>query len=152
MQYSVVEPLPGGMKMKFQQEALSPSIGSGSSTFDVQPSGIHATLIDVAADGQSLAAAAKDTRVGGDRVAGLFGSADVVAAAFSTFWSGRDDVGERVASLVFRKADAVSTASQAFTEADATMDSEAAAALSQLSAAYRPPSPVSGRQAVQQPW
>lgn len=104
----------------------------------MDPSGIHATLVDVAADGQSLAEAAKATRACGDTVAGSFGTATVAASGFKSFWSGRDDVGERVASLLFRKADAVSTAASAFTEADAGMASAASAALAKLPTDYAP--------------
>lgn len=131
--------------MKFNVDTpLQPSgPGAGSSVrYDMDPAGIHATLVDVAADGESLLQAAKDTRSSGDRVADKFGSAEVAATGFSSFWGDRDDVGERVASLLFRKADAVSTAAHAFTEADGEMTTAASAALSRLPATS--PLPHSG--------
>ncbi|MCC9204172.1 hypothetical protein [Arthrobacter sp. zg-Y769] len=103
----------------------------------MDPAGIHATLVDVAADGESLNQAAKDTRASGEKISGAFGTAEVAAAAFNRFWAARDDVGERVASLVFRKAEAVSTAAHAFSQADSDM---ASTALSKLPATYASPS------------
>lgn len=114
------------------------SESAGTTGYSVQPSGIHATLVDVAADGQSLTQAAKDARTCGETVAGSFGTAAAVAAAFQTFWSGRDDVGERVASLLFRKADAVAAAAAAFVEADSDMAAAASSALARLPAHYAP--------------
>lgn len=116
-----------------------PESGAGL-RYEMDPAGIHATLVDVAADGQSLAQAAKDTHRLGDALTGNFGPAEEVAAAFAGFWSGRGDVGERIASVLFRKADAVSTAAQAFAEADTGMAAAASEALSRLPAAYAPPS------------
>ncbi|MFB9797498.1 DUF6507 family protein [Arthrobacter citreus] len=111
---------------------------TGAAGYSVNPSGIHATLVDVAADGQSLAQAAKAARDCGDAAAGSFGTATAVAAAFKGFWSGREDVGERIASLLFRKADAVSAAASAFVEADHEMTATASAALAKLPAGYAP--------------
>ena len=127
------------MKQQVDSPMRVPTPGpGGSSTYSVKPSGIHATLVDVAADGQSLAQAAKAARNCGDLAAGSFGTATTVAAAFKGFWSGRDDVGERIASLLFRKADAVSAAASAFVEADNEMTSTASAALAKLPAGYAP--------------
>ncbi|WAP52350.1 hypothetical protein OL239_03450 [Arthrobacter sp. ATA002] len=99
---------------------------------------IHAALVDIAADGESLTRAAQAARACGETVAGSFGTATVVAAAFSSFWSGRDDVGERVGSLLFRKAGAVSTAASAFAAADSDMSATASAALVALPTDYAP--------------
>ena len=124
--------------MKFQTDALLPhrAPDSGGVRYSMDPAGIHATLVDVAADGESLLHAATDTRGCGEKVLELFGTADIASAAFARFWTSRDDVGERVASLLFRKADAVSTAAQAFINADSDMASNA---LIKLPAAYSPP-------------
>lgn len=111
----------------------------------MDPAGIHATLVNVASDGESLLHAARDTRQFGDTASGSFGTADIVASAFGSFWAGRDDVGERVASLLFRKADAVSTAAHAFVTAD---DEMASTALDKLPATYMPPQ-ANGFRAVQ---
>lgn len=100
---------------------------------------LHAILIDVAADGQSLQLAAQDTRTAGDDAAGFFGSADTVSAAFTRFWAPRDDVGLRAASLVFRKAESLSQAAVALIDADGTMTDSAAAALRRIPASYAPP-------------
>lgn len=130
-----------GEKMKLQFDPpLQPSTAGsgGGGSYSMDPSGIHATLVDIAADGQSLTQAAKAARTCGDKAAGYFGTATVVADAFNRFWSDRDDVGERVASLLFRKADAVSTAASAFSEADGTMAAAASAALAKLPADYAP--------------
>jgi uncharacterized protein YukE len=115
-----------------------PSLPGGDVQYSMDPSGIHATLIDVAADGQSLTQAGKDARASGEKVADGFGTATVVAAAFRSFWSARDDVAERLASVLFRKADAVSTAAAAFADADDGMSSTASAALAKLPADYAP--------------
>lgn len=134
--------------MKFQMEAPSSESGpGGSARYDMHPEGLHATLVDVAADGQSLAQAAEHTKNSGENVSASFGTADVVAAAFNGFWAARDDVGERVSSLLFRKADAVATAASAFVEADSDMASAASEALTQLPATYAPPR-AGGPQAV----
>lgn len=101
--------------------------------YSIDPAGVQLTLIDVAADGESLRQAAVTTRDLGERVSGSFGTAGLVSEAFSRFWGARDDVGERVAALVFRKAGAVSDAAHAFMDADGEM---AAAALARMPAAY----------------
>ncbi|HXD28282.1 MAG TPA: hypothetical protein VN621_05950 [Arthrobacter sp.] len=99
---------------------------------------LHAVLIDVAADGQSLQLAAQDTRTAGDDAAGSFGSAGTVSAAFTRFWAPRDDVGLRAASLVFRKAESLAQAAAALIEADGRMNDSAAAALRRIPVSYAP--------------
>jgi hypothetical protein len=105
----------------------------GPVRYSVDPAGIQLTLIDVGADGESLRQTAATTRELGDKVAATFGTAAVVSEAFSRFWGVRDDVGERIASLVFRKAGAVSDAAHAFMDADSEM---AVTALARMPAAH----------------
>lgn len=127
------------MKLQFGPPLQPSAPGPGGDVhYSMDPSGIHATLVDVAADGQSLTQAGKAARDSGETVAEGFGTATVVASAFRSFWSARDDVAERVASVLFRKADAVSTAAAAFAEADNGMSSAASAALAKLPANYAP--------------
>lgn len=85
--------------------------------YKIDPAQMHAILVDVAADGESLRLAAKDTKESGDDANGNFGTATTVSAAFGRFWSPRDDIGQRAASLVFRKTTSVSDASLALIDA-----------------------------------
>ncbi|WP_312179043.1 DUF6507 family protein [Arthrobacter sp.] len=114
--------------------------------YEIQPAAIHAVVVDVAADGQALhqaGAAAADTA---GELAGSFGSADAVAGAFSSFWAPRQDVAQRISSLVFRKATALTEAAQAFVDADGEMSAAAKSALSTLPTAYlSAPPPQTGR-------
>ncbi len=120
---------------------LVPGVREGGPVrYSVDPAGIQLTLIDVAADGESLRQAAASTRGSGDKVLAAFGTAVVASEAFSRFWGVRDDVGERIASLVFRKAGAVSDAAHAFVAADGEM---ASAALARMPAAYSATGPGS---------
>lgn len=104
---------------------------------------LHAVLIDVSADGESLRQAAKDTKTAGDDAGDSFGTATTVSAAFKRFWGPRDDVGQRAASLVFRKTTSVSDAAVILVDADGTMTDEASMALDQVPVSYTAP-PVAG--------
>lgn len=115
-------------------------------TYRVNRGLVHAILVDVAADGQSLQLAARDTTTAGDDAAAAFGTATTVAAAFNRFWGPRDDVGQRAASLVFRKTDAVSDALTVLIAADGDMSAGANSALERVPASYRPP--ASGRRGL----
>ncbi|WP_372698761.1 hypothetical protein [Arthrobacter sp. JSM 101049] len=106
--------------------------------YEIDKGQLHAVLIDVAADGQSLQLAAQDARTAGDDAARRFGSAGTVSAAFSRFWAPRDDVGLRAASLVFRKAESLSQAAVALIEADGRMTDSATAALRRIPASFAP--------------
>lgn len=107
--------------------------------YDIDVSALQAVLMAVAVDGTALHQAANEARAGGDEAAGQFGTAEGVAEAFGVFWAPRDDLGQRVASLVFRKADAVAEAAQAFVEADGEMSSTALRSLAEIHTGYAPP-------------
>ncbi|MGP5731379.1 hypothetical protein [Arthrobacter rhombi] len=107
--------------------------------YKIDPAQLHAILLDVAADGESLRSAAKDTKSSGDDASGNFGNATTVSAAFGRFWSPRDDIGQRVASLVFRKTTSVSDAALALIDADGEMSTEASTALDRVPVAYQTP-------------
>lgn len=100
---------------------------------------MQAILTDVAADGESLRSAAKDTKSSGDDASGSFGTASTVSAAFERFWSPRDDIGQRAASLVLRKTTSVSDAALALIKADGKMSSEASTALDHVPVDYQAP-------------
>lgn len=106
----------------------------GTITYEILPDQIHGTLLDVASDGKAMFQAADDAGSSAAEITGACGSATEVAAAFSAFWSPRDETAQRVSSLLFRKATAVAEASQAFITADGEMNTAAAAALSSLPA------------------
>ena len=109
--------------------------------YEIQPAVIHAVVVDVAADGQALQqAGTAATETAGDLTGG-FGSADVVAGAFSSFWAPRQDVAQRISSLVFRKTTALTEAAQALVDADGEMSAAAQSALSTLPTAYAPAAP-----------
>ncbi|MGP5226339.1 hypothetical protein [Arthrobacter rhombi] len=55
--------------------------------YKIDPAQLHAILVDVAADGESLRLAAKDTKTSGDEASGDFGTATTVSAAFARFWT-----------------------------------------------------------------
>lgn len=107
--------------------------------YKIERGQVHAILVNVAADGQSLQLAAKDATTAGDDAAGSFGTATIAAAAFQRFWGPRDDVGQRAASLVFRKADAVTDAMTVLIAADGKMSDSARSALDRVPASFRPP-------------
>lgn len=107
--------------------------------YKIDAGALHAILIDVAADGESLRLAAKDTQTDGDTTQDSFGTATTVKAAFDRFWGPRDDVGQRAASLVYRKATAVSDAAAELIEADGAMSDAASTALGRVPADYSPP-------------
>lgn len=114
--------------------------------YQIQPGVIHAAIVDVAADGQALLDAGKDAGSSAEQLAGSFGSAEVVAGAFSQFWDPRRDVADIIASLVFRKTSALADATAAYVEADGHMGAAAESALAKLPTAYSPtPPPQTGR-------
>lgn len=100
---------------------------------------LHAVLVDVAADGQSLQLSAKDTLTAGDDAKEKFGTATTVSEAFTRFWTPRDDLGQRAASLVFRKAESLSQTAVALIGADGKMTDGASAALRRVPSSYEPP-------------
>lgn len=103
-------------------------------SYEITPGIIHAVLVDVAADGESLRGSAEMATTAGDNVSGQFGTAADVSSAFSAFWASRNDVGTRIAALVLRKAGCVATAAEAFIDADGEMTDAASTALSNLPA------------------
>ncbi|MBF4993618.1 hypothetical protein ITX31_05780 [Arthrobacter gandavensis] len=109
--------------------------------YEIQPGVIHAAIVDIAADGQALLAAGTDAGTSADQLAGSFGSAEVVAGAFSRFWEPRRDVARNISSLVFRKTTALADAAAAFVEADGQMSAAAQSALTKLPTEYSPVSP-----------
>ena len=109
--------------------------------YEIQPAAIHAVVVDVAADGQALQQAGTAAAETAGGLAAGFGSAAVVAGAFSSFWTPRQDVAQRISSLVFRKATALTEAAQAYIDADVEMTAAAQSALSTLPTAYAAPSP-----------
>ncbi len=110
-------------------------------TYEMLPEQIHGTLLAIAADGNAMQRAASDAGEAAEQVAGTCGSATDVAAAFTAFWSERDETAQRVGSLLFRKARAVAQAAEAFITADGEMNSSASAALASLPAGYAPDLP-----------
>lgn len=111
--------------------------------YAIDPGQLHAILVDVAADGQSLHLAATDTRSAGEDVQGSLGTAGVVSAAFGRFWSPRDDVGLRAAALVFRKAEYLSQTAVELIDTDGRMTDDAKTAAARIPTGYE--SPVAGR-------
>ncbi|MBD8044235.1 hypothetical protein H9638_10500 [Arthrobacter sp. Sa2BUA2] len=109
--------------------------------YEIQPAAIHAVVIDVAADGQALHQAGNAAADTAADLAGSFGSADVVAGAFASFWTPRQDVAQRISSLVFRKTTALTDVAQALIDADGEMSAAAQSALSTLPTAYAPAAP-----------
>ncbi|MGP5607189.1 hypothetical protein [Arthrobacter rhombi] len=107
--------------------------------YKIDPGQLHAILVDVAADGESLRLVAQDTKTSGDEASGDFGTATTVSAAFARFWTPRDDIGQRAASLVFRKTTSVSDAALALIDADGKMSGEASSALDRVPVEYHAP-------------
>lgn len=121
-------------------------VSRGNMQYEIQPSVIHAAIVDIAADGQALFDAGADAGNSAELLLGSFGSAEMVAGAFSRFWDPRRDVAASIASLVFRKASALTDATAAFVEADGLMSGAAESALAKLPTAYAPASePRTGR-------
>ncbi|MGO2533512.1 hypothetical protein [Arthrobacter rhombi] len=104
--------------------------------YKINPGALHAIFVDVAADGESLRSAAKDTKTAGDSAQDNFGTATTVKSAFDRFWGSRDDIGQRAASLVFRKATAVADTAAALMESDGKMSDAATTAMSHLPTNY----------------
>ena len=99
---------------------------------DIQPEGIHSTLVRVAGDGQVLDTAARAARTAGEDLSGAFGTASTASAAFAAFWSERADTGERIANLLLHQASCVADAADAFIESDVTMRDQADAAVGSM--------------------
>lgn len=108
-------------------------------TYDIDVSVLQSVLMTVAVEGAALDRMAGGARAGGDEAARQFGTAVEAAEAFAGFWAPREDLGQRVASLVFRKADAVAEAAQAFVEADGEMGNTALRYLAEIHTGYAPP-------------
>lgn len=104
--------------------------------YKIEPGALHAILIDIAADGESLRSSSKDTKTNGDSVQDNFGTATTVKAAFDSFWAPRDDIGQRAASLLFRKATAVADAAAVLIEGDGKMSDEATTAMGRIPTSY----------------
>jgi hypothetical protein len=103
-------------------------------SWDIKPEALHVVLTDVAADGQSMAKACGDAVSFGEETAASFGTASDVAEAFAGFWTPRQDIGQRIASLAFHKASVVAEAAQLFEQADGHMSETAVAAVESLDA------------------
>lgn len=108
-------------------------------TYKIDKGQLHAVLVDVAADGQSLQLSANDTKTAGDDAAEKFGTATTVSAAFTRFWTPRDDLGQRAASLVFRKSESLSETAVVLISADGAMTNDASAAARRIPTSYAPP-------------
>lgn len=103
-------------------------------SYEINPSMVHATLVDVAADGESLRTSADRAQTAGDTTGESFGTATEVTSAFATFWGSRSDVGVKVATLLLHKSACVATAAEAFINADGDMTDTASTALDQMTA------------------
>lgn len=99
---------------------------------DIQPEGIHSTLVRVAGDGQILDTAAVAARTAGDEISGAFGTTSTAQTAFSVFWSQRSGTGERISNLILHQASCVADAADAFIESDGIMSSDGRSALGSL--------------------
>ncbi|WP_159552542.1 hypothetical protein [Citricoccus sp. K5] len=99
---------------------------------DIQPQGIHSTLVRVAGDGQILDTAAVAARTAGDDLSGAFGTATTAQTAFSGFWTERSGTGERISNLILHQASCVAGAADAFIESDGIMNSDGRAAMGSL--------------------
>lgn len=109
--------------------------------YDIDVSAVQAVLMAVAVEGTALNESANAAKQAGDDAAAKFGMAGEVAEAFADFWKTRDDVAQRISSLVFRKADSVAEATQAFVAADGEMTDSADRAIAAVSTAYTSPVP-----------
>lgn len=109
--------------------------------YDIDPAAVQAVLMAVAVEGTALNESANAARQAGDDAAAGFGMARDVAEAFTNFWKLRDDVAQRVSSLVFRKADSVAEAAQAFVAANREMTDSAHQALTRTSTDFAAPVP-----------
>ncbi|GAA1678844.1 hypothetical protein GCM10010977_18940 [Citricoccus zhacaiensis] len=99
---------------------------------DIQPEGIHSTLVRVAGDGQILDTAAVTARSAGDDLSGAFGTASTAQTAFSVFWTECSGTGERLSNLILHQASCVADAAEAFIESDGTMSSDGRSAMGSL--------------------
>lgn len=100
--------------------------------YKIDSTQLHAILVDVAADGESPSLSAKDTKTTGDDVHANLGTAGSVGKSFESFWADRDDIGQRAASLVFRKTTSVSDAAAAVIDADGEISAGASTALGRV--------------------
>lgn len=99
---------------------------------DIQPDGIHSTLVRVAGDGQVLDTAALAARSAGDDLAGAFGTASTASTAFAGFWESRSDTGQLISDLLLHQASCVANAADAFIESDGVMTSDGRSAMGSL--------------------
>lgn len=93
---------------------------------------IHQILMDVAGAGEALGASVKETNDAAVHIAGSFGDIDKVRSAFDAFRAARSDVGDRISSVLFRKASGIATAAEAFKAGDSTMETSAGDAMTML--------------------
>lgn len=107
--------------------------------YDIDVPSLQAILMAVAVEGTALHDTANDAADGGDDVGGRFGTATEVSEAFAAFWTPRRDVGQRISSLVFRKAETVAAATQAFLAADDEMQYNARSIMTRVDTGYVPP-------------
>lgn len=108
-------------------------------SYDIDVPSLQAILMAVATEGTSLHDAVNAAKTGGDDTAGQFGTATEVAEAFTSFWTPRADVGQRISSLVFRKAETVAVATQAFLAGDDEMHYNAHSIMTRVDTGYVPP-------------
>jgi hypothetical protein len=99
---------------------------------EIKPEIVHSVLVRVAGDGQMLDTAAVAARDAGTDLSSAFGTASEASAAFASFWSDREDVGERLANLLLHQASCVAEAADAFIDSDGTMTADAHSALGSL--------------------
>ena len=109
--------------------------------YDIDTAAVQAVLMAVAVEGTALNESANAARQAGDDAAAGFGTAQEVAEAFTYFWRTREDVAQRVSSLVFRKADSVAEAAQAFVAANQEMTDSAHQALARINTDFAAPVP-----------
>lgn len=95
----------------------------------IKPELVHAALVDVAGDGQTLDDAAVKARSAGDAVKDAWGTAADAKSAYSGFWSARDDVGTRISEALLHQASCVAEAADAFIRSDGVMSADARGAL-----------------------
>lgn len=104
--------------------------------YSVDVPAVQSVLGRVTAEAAALNEAGNAAKTAGDAAAALLGTAAEVSEAFAGFWKHRDEVGQQVSCLVFRRADRVADAARAFAAADEQMTDTAGRALAAISTGY----------------
>lgn len=105
---------------------------------EIQPEHVHAVLVNVAGDGQTLDDSAVKAHTAGDTLQDAWGSAAEAKSAYGTFWSSRDDVGIRISDTLLHQASCVAEAADAFIASDGAMSDKAREAMSEISTVSAP--------------